>query len=125
MLRIPVTLLRGLRHGLVGLAVVAVLMAAFKLHLHQDSDHCHGHPDDGVGMGLSLGCGLADGSAAGDLPDGDGCDACHCPGGSALMPEPARPVAQDGARPLRRAVPMMHLPDAVSHPPDPPPIRLS
>ncbi len=124
MRRLACIVIKGLRHAAVGVAIAAVLMTMFQVHVHHQQADCHVHTD-----GLSLSCAIDDVPAYPADPampqpaDGDGC--CSCP--------PTHALAVDSERiPLHATVeiiePISHtivVPDSLSYPPDPPPAQLS
>lgn len=125
MRRVTANLLRGLRHGLVGLAVVAVLMVSFKVHLHAVADDCACHGGGAGVVMVSLSSGLIDCTDAGNAPGADRCCDCHCPGPTAVLPESAHFSPPGTMLTLNWQILVAILPDGVSHPPDPPPVLLS
>jgi len=121
--RLACILIKGLRHAAVGVAIVAVLMTLFQVHVHHQQADGHVHTD-----GLSMSCAFDDVPADPAMPqptDGDGCGCCSCP--------PTHALAVDSERiPLHATVeiiePISHtivVPDSLSYPPDPPPAQLS
>lgn len=121
----PITgiLLQGLRHVAIGVAVLAVLMTAFRVHVHGPSQDGHVHADQ-IALGFSLD-GLVGASSEPQTSDSDGCDCCTCP--------PSHVMTADGhgisLHTMAAALPLMvhpaAAPDSRSYPPDPPPARLS
>jgi hypothetical protein len=118
-------LLQTLRHAAVGVAVVSVLMMTLRVHLHAQIDDGHGH---GHGVELSLG-GMPDDEpgvpANPDVADPDGCGSCHCPVASVMVAELPAFVFHDQVSGLARLAHPAVVPDSLSYPPDPPPVRLS
>lgn len=112
------SLLHALRHAAVGVAVVCVLMMSLRVHAHAHTDDGHGH-----GTELSLGT-PPDGEP--DAPaDPDGCGHCHCPPSSVMIAETPALAFQDQVTGLARLAHPAAVPDSLSYPPDPPPVRLT
>lgn len=117
MRRLGILLSHILRHAAVGVAVAAVLMTAFDVHLHADAADGHDHGDD-----CRVAWVLDD-----EVPqqaDPDNCGSCHCPSPAIGVPDlPAMAVPSLGHA-LERPGHPAAAPDGLSYPPDPPPVRL-
>lgn len=111
-------LLRALRHTLAGVAVLAVLSMALRLHPHdlETADHSP------IAAAWS-----ADGQPPADpgQPDPDGGDACDCPCQTVHPPQRTTFDPTSGGSRLVRMLRRDVAPDHISYPPDPPPARLS
>lgn len=116
-------LIQVLRHAAVGVAVLAVLMMAFPIHLHTDTADTGGWPSTAT-LWTILGDGLAD-PAEPASPDQDPSGACDCPSPIISVPHDMVIHLFTMASPLARLTHPSVAPENVSYPPDPPPARLS
>lgn len=118
-------LLSGLRHAAIGVAVLSVLMMAFRVHLHAHPSAGCGHGHD---IGMSLGCAIDDDAGQPSEPDAvdpDGCGSCHCPSSPLMISGTPGIAFHVQVADLARPVHPTDVPDSLSYPPDPPPVRLS
>ncbi len=119
--------LRCLRYAAIGMAILGVLLVAFRIHLHVPMGGDHGH---GSHAELGVGCSeLLEDPSLPDAPmpcDPDGCGHCHCGAAAALVAlVPTRPLLVESAARssvIRPLVQSEH-PDRRSYPPDPPPVK--
>lgn len=115
-----VILLQVLRHAAVGVAILAVLMMSFRIHLHTgtaETDDC----TSTAALWTILGDTINDPTE----PDQDPSDACDCPSPSVSMPHDTAISLFTTASHLVRLTHPSVAPENVSYPPDPPPARLS
>ena len=106
----------AVRHGLVMVAVCAVLLTALRVHGHGDS----GHADDQPHMHA---CAIDHGDPD-DHTDPDDCGHCHCPSSAVTVPESLPCLSRVPANPAPGYWTLVLVPDSVSYQPDPPPNRL-
>lgn len=110
-----------LRHAAFGVAVMAVLMLTFRIHLHVQAHDAHDHRAD-----LSLGGMPDDEPGSPSTPeDPDGCGHCHCPASSAVIVDIPAFVFSVQMAGSARQIHAAAAPDSPTYPPDPPPVRLS
>lgn len=120
-------LTRGLRHAVVGVAVMAVLMMTLGVHLHM----VHVETADGQDHRAQLSLGSMSESSGVDpcAPqplDPDGCGHCQCPSSTTVVaPEAVSIPLFTCVAAITRDVHVVSIPDGLSHPPDLPPARLS
>jgi hypothetical protein len=103
-------LLQVLRHAVLGVAVMAVLLSAFGVHSHA------------VETDNAIGCCLDDLPAD---PELDGDDHCHCPPPAAMAGDTTALSCSASVATVSRTCHHGNLPDSLSYPPDPPPVRLN
>lgn len=112
-------LLRGLREAVVGVAIVAVLMTAFRVHLHGPAGDTHVHAGDMATLALHET--LADPQPT----EPDDCSCCGC------LPADALLIGDHAVALHTPTTPLIGMPhptsaaDSLSYPPDPPPVRLN
>jgi hypothetical protein len=118
-------LLNGFRHVTVGVAILAVLMVTFRVHVHAVQDDGHGHAEP-ASMGSML-FDLPDNGGEPQPSDPDGCGSCHAPGASQIVLLPSESVIRlhIPEAELDRHVVVAAIPDSLNYPPEPPPARLS
>lgn len=108
-----------LRHTATAIAVVAMLLWVFRVHVHamwDDGDVRTAHSDQACGI-----LGLADGEADPEPHDED--DHCAC-AGAACTPPLLISVLPCGAGSEARLRPeRVHIPEGLAPQPDPPPVR--
>lgn len=116
-------LIQALRHAAVGVAVLAVLMMTFRIHLHTGTADANGCPSTAA-LGTILDDGLADPTGP-SSPDQDPSDVCDCPSPPVSVPHDTAINLFTMTSPLVRQTHRSVAPEHVSYPPDPPPARLS
>jgi len=116
-------LLQALRHVAVGVAVLAVLMMSFRIHLHAGATATGDCPST-VALWTVLGDVITD-LAEPSSPDQDPSDVCDCPSPTISVPHDTAINLFTMASPLARLTHPSVAPENVSYPPDPPPARLS
>lgn len=116
-------LLQALRHAAVGVAVLAVLMLSFRIHLHTGTTDAGDYPSTAV-LWTILGDVIAD-PAEPASPDQDPGDVCDCPSPTISVPHDMAIDLYTMVSPLVRLTHLCVAPENISYPPDPPPARLS
>lgn len=115
------TLIQALRHAAVGVAVLAVLMMSFRIHLHRAGTVAA----DGCGTTTAVWTMLGDAIADPTVPDQDPGEPCDCPSPNVSAPEHTIISLFTLVVPLDRVTGPTVVPTSRSYPPDPPPARLS
>lgn len=115
-------LLQALRHAAIGVAVLAVLMMSFRIHLHTGTMDAGDCPSPSAVWSI---LGDVIDPTAPSSPDQDPSDVCDCPSPTVSMPHDTTINLFTMASRLVRLTHPFVAPENVSYPPDPPPARLS
>ena len=117
-------LLQALRHVAVGVAVLAVLMMSFRVHLHSVGAVDSGDCTASTVVWSVLGDTITDPTEP-SSPDQDRENTCDCPSPTVFASDQPVFALFTAVSPLACPTHPAGAPDNVTYPPDPPPARLS